>query len=731
VNLSLSEDQTILSDEFRKFFAEQSSMERVRKAEDENDGFDAELWKALGEMGALAMRLPGEDGFGAFEAGLVAFEAGRQLASAPLVEGIVAARLLAQVQGPEDLIQAASTGEAVVTLALSEADAGAQLVPGGAVADAVLALDGEDVKLVRPGKSGAPVNLAGQPLDSLDLAALDGEVLSASNDARAHFLAALEEWKLLTAAWMTGAGLRALELAGDYAKEREQFGRPIAAYQAVAHPLADMATEMTGADMIWRWAMAEIAQDGPQATAAAPMAYWFAAQAASQAVYRAQHTFGGYGLAIEYDIQLYVRRARAAPGVFGNPRDQLIEAGRRLWLGSDAALPEIGPMEIEFGYGEEAVAFAQETRAFFQRELTQEYRDNAHFSYDGHDWKLNKKMGKARLLFPSWPVEHGGRGLDDFATAAALQVWEDEGVTSHSQYVSNLVGHSIIHFGSDEARADIVPRLADGDIISCLGFSEPHSGSDVFAAKTRARQAEDGSGDWIVDGQKMWTSGANLAHHAFLLARTDHEAPKHRGMTVFLVPLDDPGVEIHPVHTFQDERTNATFYENVRVPDSYRIGPVNGGLEVMGFALTIEQGGGGFTGPHRHAVESAVEWAREAERDGGKAIDSPRVLERVAAAATRNRVSYLLYWRALWLKQQGSDRAAGPMSKLYSSEALLKDATDLWEMAAPDSLLRGKHGAKQLEHEMRHGSVTTVYGGTSEVHRSQVAEAFFGLPKSR
>lgn len=731
MNLELSEDQSILSDEFRKFFAEESSMERVRKAEDETGGFDAELWQSLGAMGALAMRLPGEDGFATFEAGLIAFEAGRQLASVPLVEGMLAARLLALLDGPADLIEQASTGESVVTIALHEAGNGPQLVPGASIADAVLVLAGEEVRLVRPGKPDLQSNLGGQPLATLDLASLDGETLGSGSEAQGAFLSALEEWKLLTAAWMTGAGLRALELAGEYAKEREQFGRAIAAYQAIAHPLADMAAEMTGADLLWRWAVSEISRDGDQATAAPSLAFWFAAQAASQAVYRAQHTFGGYGLAVEYDIQLYVRRARAAAAISGDPRNELVEAGKRLWLGKDAPLPDVGAMEIEFGYGAEAEAFAEETRAFFQRELTQEYRDNAHFSYDGHDWDLNRKMGKARLLFPSWPVEHGGRGLSDFATAAALQVWEDEGVTSHSQYVSNLVGHSVIHFGSDKAKADIIPRLADGEIISCLGFSEPHSGSDVFAAKTRARQADDGSGDWIIDGQKMWTSGANLAHHAFLLARTDMDAPKHKGMTVFLVPLDDPGVEIHPVHTFQDERTNATFYENVRIPDAYRIGPVNGGLQVMGFALTIEQGGGGFTGPHRHVVESAVDWARDAVRDGGKAIESPRVLERIAAAAARSRASYLLYWRALWLKDRGGDRAAGPMSKLYSSEALLKDAVDLWELAAPDSLLRGKHGARQLEHEMRHASVTTVYGGTSEVHRSQVAEAFFGLPKSR
>ena len=724
MKLSLSEDQTILSDAFRKFFGEESSMERVRAAE--ATGFDRQLWKALGAMGALSMRVPDDEGFGAFEAGLVAFEAGRQLASGPLVEAVVATRLLAQLGGHDDLLAGAASGERVLTLALHEAASGEQLVPGGAVAEAILVLDGNEIGLVRPDGIDRPDNLASQPLGLLNLTGR--EIVATGNAARGAFLAALEEWKLLTAAYLAGLGLRALELAGEYAKEREQFGRPIATFQAVAHPLADMAAEMTGADMMWRWAITEIERGGEQATASAPMAFWFAAQASSQAVYRSQHTFGGYGLALEYDIQLYVRRARAVAAILGDPRDQLILAGRRLWLGGEAALPDVGQPGIEFGYGEAARAFATETRAFFQQTLTDEYRANAHFSYDGHNWDLNKQMGEAGLLFPSWPVAHGGRGLDDLATAAALQVWEDEGVTSHSQYVSNLVGHSIIHFGSDAAKAEIVPRLAAGEIISCLGFSEPHSGSDVFAAKTRARRDGD---DWIIDGHKMWTSGANLAHHAFLLARTDPDVAKHKGMTVFLVPLDDPGVEIHAVHTFQDERTNATFYEGVRVPDKYRLGPVNGGLEVMGFALTIEQGGGGFVGPHRHAVEAAVEWARAATRDGGPAIESNRVLERIAAAAARNRASYLLYWRALWLKSQTVDRAAGPMSKLFGSEALLKDAVDLFELAAPDTLLRGKHGAQRLEHEMRHAAVTTVYGGTSEVHRSQVAEAFFGLPKSR
>jgi alkylation response protein AidB-like acyl-CoA dehydrogenase len=547
--------------------------------------------------------------------------------------------------------------------------------------------------------------------------------------ARSAYLAAIEEWKLLTAASLAAMGQRALEVAADYAKDRTQFGRSIASFQAIAHPLADRISDIVGSQLLTWWAIKQVADGTSEGGAAIAMAYWWAAQASAEAVGRALHTFGGYGLTLEYDAQLYHRRARATALILGDPRDQLLLAGQRLWLGADAALPDAGEVSIDFDYGPEAEAFAAETQAFFDGVLTPEWKAAAHYSYEGHDWSLFRALGQQRLLYPLWPEEYGGRGADDYVASAALAVWEENKVSIHAQSVSNIIGQVMIRFGSDEVKRDIVPRLARGEIMSALGYSEPASGSDIFAAETRA--VRDGD-DWVINGQKMFTSGANLAHHALLLTRTNPDAPKHKGITLFIVPLEQASVEIHPVHTFQDERTNATFYNDVRVPDSYRIGPVDGGLQILAWALSLEQGGFGFVGPHRHALEAAIAWAHEDERGGVRAIEDVRVLERLAGVATRSRVSYLILWRSMWLKANGTgDRAAGPMSKLFSSEAFLRDSNELFDLVAPRALIRGKDKYGRIELEARHSAVTTIYGGTSEVQRSQVAEATFGLPKSR
>jgi alkylation response protein AidB-like acyl-CoA dehydrogenase len=384
---------------------------------------------------------------------------------------------------------------------------------------------------------------------------------------------------------------------------------------------------------------------------------------------------------------------------------------------------------MEFGVGEEAEAFAAETRAFFDGHLTPAWHAKSHYSYDGHDWDLYKEMGRRGLLFPTWKKEFGGRGLSRFANHALVETWGDFEVTTHAQSVSVMVGAVIEKFGSQRLKDEYLHKLGKGEVISCLGYTEPSSGSDSFAAKTKAVRGGDG---WLINGQKMFTSGANLASHLLLLTRTDPDAPKHAGLTLFVVPMDDPGVHVDPVYTYQDERTNATFYADVRIPDWRRVGEVNGGAELFGWALSLEQGGGGFIGPHRRTVETAVQWARETLRDGKPAIENERVLERLARTYVHARISRYLYLRTVWqLENDIADRAAGPLSKVFSSETFLRDATDLLDLAAPDTLLRGKHALGLLELSSRHASATTIYAGTSEVHRSQVAEKALGLPRSR
>jgi alkylation response protein AidB-like acyl-CoA dehydrogenase len=251
----------------------------------------------------------------------------------------------------------------------------------------------------------------------------------------------------------------------------------------------------------------------------------------------------------------------------------------------------------------------------------------------------------------------------------------------------------------------------------------------VFAAKTRA--VRDGD-EWIVNGQKMFTSGAEWASYVFLIARTDPDAPKHKGLTMFLVPLDAPGVEIHPVHTFMDERTNGTFYTDVRIPDRYRIGEVNGGAKVMASALSQEQSGGHYHKNIRGMAKAATDWARRNQRDGRPVIEDPRILARLARAFADANIAEALSARVLGTSLAGlPDQAYGPAAKVFSTEAFIADSADLLDLAAPQSLIRGREGLGMIEMGYRHSTATSVYGGTSEVLRSMVAERRLGLPRSR
>ena len=292
-----------------------------------------------------------------------------------------------------------------------------------------------------------------------------------------------------------------------------------------------------------------------------------------------------------------------------------------------------------------------------------------------------------------------------------------------------MAGMLVQSAGSPELQDEVLLGFARGEFTSCLGFTEPSGGSDVFAAKTRA--VRDGD-EWVINGQKMFTSGAELADYVLLLTRTDPDVPKHKGLTLFLVPLKVPGVEIQPVHTFMDERTNATFYADVRISDRYRLGEVNGGVKVMSMALSVEQGGSHYHHQMRKMVDAVLNWAREETRDGKPLIEHPNTLSRLAKVYTRAAISEALSARVLATRLAGEpDLAYGPSSKVFTTEAFIEDSADLLDLSSPASLVRGKDGLGVVEIGYRHSTATSVYGGTSEVLRSMVAERRLNLPRSR
>jgi len=322
MDLGLSDEQRELVASFGNLLAKSASPEQVRAAEP--GGFDPGLWRALVETGAVTMGVP-EDrgGWGAslLDLALVAEQVGRAVAPAPVLESQVAARLLAAVGSPAalDALGPALEGASLVSVAVRPVQGGvARLAPAGAVCDALVVLDGDALRFVpvRDDDRRAVANLADAPLADVRLA--QGTVLAAGDDAVSRFEAAVDEWLALTAAAVVGMGVAAVEIACRYAVERRAFGQPIGAFQGIAHPLADAATNLDGAQLLARKAAWELDRRGPRARELAAMAFAFATRSAEQATYHALHTHGGYGFMLEYDVQLHWRRARGWPRVWGD-----------------------------------------------------------------------------------------------------------------------------------------------------------------------------------------------------------------------------------------------------------------------------------------------------------------------------------------------------------------------------------------------------------------------------
>ena len=387
---------------------------------------------------------------------------------------------------------------------------------------------------------------------------------------------------------------------------------------------------------------------------------------------------------------------------------------------------------MDFRLGSKSDAFRAEVRKFLGDQLDPEVIDQAHRTGTMHNKDFHRALGKQGWIAASWPAEYGGQDRDPFEMTALRDELRLAGAPTDGMGLSVIVCQTIRRVGTDDQKRDFIPRALAGEIIMSLGYSEPDSGSDVASIKTRA--VRDGE-EWVIDGQKMFTTLAHEANFVFLLARTNPDVAKHRGLTMFLVPLDSPGIEIHPVHTVGGERTNATFYNDVRVSDHFRIGEVDGGWDVMTIALTFERGGFGLSEADRVWAQAA-EWAKSTRRpDGTRVIDDPFVRERLAAMRINNEVAKLLAYRTSFVAASGKlPGVEGSMHKLFYAESMTADSAELVDMLGAEGVLqRGDDEAPAdgwIEHLFRHAAVTTIYGGTSEMQRSIIAERGLGLPRS-
>jgi alkylation response protein AidB-like acyl-CoA dehydrogenase len=386
---------------------------------------------------------------------------------------------------------------------------------------------------------------------------------------------------------------------------------------------------------------------------------------------------------------------------------------------------------MDFRLGERSDTLRAEARTFLAEQIDDELHERLYRSGVSFDPGFRDAMREKGWLAAAWPEQYGGQGRDPVEMVALHEELHKADAPIYAFGTTSMVAKLLLHSGTEDQRQEIVPRALRGEIVIALGFSEPEAGSDVANAQTRA--VRDGD-EWVINGSKMFTTNAHIADYVFLLTRTDPDVPKHKGLTTFLVPLDQPGVEVQAVYTLSGERTNITFYNDVRVDDRWRIGDVDGGWRVMMSSLQDEHSAG--FGAWIESLLGAVEaWATDATDDEGRRpIDDPDVRGRLARTATALEVSTLLEHRSAWMAREGIvPETEGPMAKLFSSEALERCAQDLNELVGPDALRSyyeptAPQGGR-IEHLLRFSLGTTIYAGTSEVQRNIIASRGLGLPR--
>ena len=366
-------------------------------------------------------------------------------------------------------------------------------------------------------------------------------------------------------------------------------------------------------------------------------------------------------------------------------------------------------------------AFYREIRAFIAEHVTDDVLRRDREFGENFDERVHLALGEAGYLASDWKLESEGgfssvhRRIFHLEIGRAHTPWYHWGTTS-------VVARLVQQFGAPELSDSVLPGVLSGHIRLCLGYTEPEGGSDVATCKTRA--VRDGDA-WIINGSKMFTSNAQNAKYVFLLTNTDPQGPKHKNLTMFLVPLDSPGIDIQGIRTLDGDRTNIVYYSDVRVDDLYRIGEVNGGWTVMRSALDSEHG---LIDPEDHglqnisamsehgrvmaeAVDKAAAMVTRPDPDGRRPLDDESVKYRLGRSIARMEAAVStpgMYGRVA-LAQTMRDVSSDLMDILGAASALPTDTKDSADDGAAEYLYR-------------HALPTGIYGGTMEVFRNMIAQ---------
>jgi alkylation response protein AidB-like acyl-CoA dehydrogenase len=389
-------------------------------------------------------------------------------------------------------------------------------------------------------------------------------------------------------------------------------------------------------------------------------------------------------------------------------------------------------MQISYSPGHERLR--EELRAYFSTLMTPERRaaltaGDGDYG-DGRAYKETvRQMGEDGWLTLGWPVEYGGRGgsmLDQL-------IFTDEAAAAGAPVpflTINTVGPTIMRFGTPEQKAFYLPRIARGEIHFAIGYSEPGAGTDLASLRTRA--VRDGD-EWVVNGQKMWTSLIQYADYVWLACRTDPHAPRHKGLSILIVPTDSPGFSWTPVRTVAGPTTSATYYEDVRVPAAAVVGEVNGGWPLITNQLNHERVALTSAAPVMTALREVTDWAQNTKLpDGRRVIDQEWVQLHLARVHAKVQFLRLKNWQ---IASGGSvSPADASATKVFGTEFATEAYRLLMEVLGANGVVRPGSPAAVLngrvERMHRASLILTFGGGTNEVQRDIIAGVGLRLPAS-
>ncbi|MFG3256226.1 acyl-CoA dehydrogenase [Streptomyces sp. NPDC048172] len=722
MGIGITQEQRELAGAVRGWVARAVPVEEARKLLD-TPGTEAgppAYWEGLAAQGLTGLHLPEEAGGGGgslLDLAVVLEETGRAVLPGPFLPHVLAAELLHR-GGLPDLARDLATGETVGAVALETGtltavavegggyvlDGTAPPVPGASQAGLVVLAAETAAGTVWLAADTAPLAVraheSADPLRPTAEVTADGVTVPGGRELALDSALVRDLAAVLFSAEACGAAAWALETATEYATTREQFGRPIGQFQAVKHLCADMLVRVEQARALtWDAARAagEETEPGPRGLTAS-----LAASAALEAAYECAkdcvQILGGIGFTWEHDAHLYLRRALVARQLLGTGAAHRLRAAR---LAAEGARRELR-MELP--------------------PAAEPYRERAREALAparGLDPAAARRaLAPSGYAAPHLPAPYG-LGAGPVEQLAVQQEMKDAGIKVSDLGIATWVVPSLITYGTGAQRDRHLGPALRGEVRWCQLFSEPEAGSDLASLRTRAERTDDGG--WRINGQKVWTSAAQWSDWGILLARTDPEAPKHQGLTFFVLDMKTPGVDVRPLKEITgDALFSEVYFDDVLLPADAVVGEVDDGWQVARHTLGNERVHMADQITFDTGLEALIARSRDADST---------VRDRVGGLAAEAHALACIGLRTTLQRVEGLDPGAGAsIRKLVQTPHQQKLAELALELLGPEGALREGPGERAV-HGFLMSRCLTIAGGTTQIQRNVIAERLLGLPR--